>query len=247
MTEPMHCSLVRGTGSRASKLPASQIVGPNMLHGCGRTMLRVTSPGLTIEQCLLPRRAVRAVHARELHCPDVLSVDASAIGRIASAVLYALGGEQHGRAPTAGSTCLGWLFADCHWVPIVRRVLFWLPLYVSMVDCCAPRYFTVWNLSLNVLSHFQGAPVPDTFLLLLCYLPLLAAVTVVGCSVGFLVHPQRTFAIWSSRGWLIGSIALVLLLPFLFLFIRPAIGYLGMLFSYGLFWAGNRIFLTAHP
>jgi hypothetical protein len=125
---------------------------------------------------------------------------------------------------------------------------FRLPLYDCSYVCAPHYYFTAWELSLNVLSHFQGAPVPDTFLLLLCYLPLLAAVMVVGCGVVFFVHPQRTFAIRSYRGWLLGSIPLVLLLPvFLFFIIRPDIGYLCMLFSYGLFWGGNRAFLMAHP
>jgi hypothetical protein len=132
---------------------------------------------------------------------------------------------------------------------------FLLPLYVTTVNCfdtCTPpKHATAWEFSLNLLSHLPGTPVTDTFLLVLCYLPLLAAVTVVGCSIGFLVHPQRTFATWSSRSWLTGSIALVLLLLFwllfLSIFVRPAIGYLGMLFGYGFLRSGNRVFLTVRP
>jgi hypothetical protein len=78
------------------------------------------------------------------------------------------------------------------------------------------------------------------------YLPLLAAVTVVGCNVGFLVRPHRALATWGHRAWLTGSIALVLMLLFV-LFVasffagRPDSGFLGMLFGYGLLWGGNRV------
>lgn len=128
---------------------------------------------------------------------------------------------------------------------------FLLPVDVTTVNCfdsCTPPgHATAWEYSLNVLSHLSVTPVTEACLLLLCYLPLLAAVMIVGCGIGFLVHPRRTLATWSYRGWLTGFIALVLLLPFLLFFVRPDIGYLGMLFGYGLLWGGNRVFLTAHP
>jgi len=132
---------------------------------------------------------------------------------------------------------------------------FLLPLYFTACfdPCIAPTpHITTWDFSLNALAQLSVTPVAEAGILVLCYLPLLAAVTVVGCSVGFLVWPHRTLAMWSFRAWLAGSIALgimlllVLLLPLLSL-IRPNVGFFGMLVGYGLLWAGNRVFLTAHP
>lgn len=133
---------------------------------------------------------------------------------------------------------------------------FLLPVVeISCFDTCdVPyTYATAWEMSLRSLS---GLPITLgqslffmlVFTLLLSYLPLLAAVALLGCSIGFLVHPHRTFATWSYRAWLVGIIVLVIAFPFLSFFIlHPYIGYGGMLFGYGLFWAGNRLFLTAHP
>lgn len=82
---------------------------------------------------------------------------------------------------------------------------------------------------------FSGFQVEAALVLLLCSLPLLAAVTVVGCSsIGFLVYPQRTVAIWSYRVWLAGISTLAIALPFLsFVILKAEIGYVGMLFGYG--------------
>jgi hypothetical protein len=130
---------------------------------------------------------------------------------------------------------------------------FLLPVVeISCFDTCdVPyTYATAWEMSLLSLPalSYPGFLVGAAVALALCYLPLLAAVMVVGCSIGFLLHPQRTFANWSHRAWLVGIIALVIALAFLSFFIlHPYIGYGGMLFGYGLFWAGNRLFLTAHP
>ncbi len=123
------------------------------------------------------------------------------------------------------------------------------PLYVvSCVDSCAqPKlYATAWMFSLTFLANLPSSPVINVFILVLCYLPLLAAVMVVGCLLGFLVRPQRAFVTWSHRVWLTGSIALVLLLLvalFLASFFSggPELGFWGLLFGYGWLWAGNRV------
>jgi hypothetical protein len=129
---------------------------------------------------------------------------------------------------------------------------FWIP--------SGTHYTTTWEFTLNLRSGWEywanGLPhvdislVTDTLVLALCYFPLLAAVTVVGCSVGLLVRPRHAVAVWSSRMWLAGSIVLgtmllfTLLIPLLSL-LHPGIGYLGMLVGYGLLWGGNRVFRTA--
>ncbi len=126
-------------------------------------------------------------------------------------------------------------------------------------DACGWLYPTTWQLSLytesawqyevNALPHFDISLVPSTILLVLYYLPLLAAVTVVGCSLGFLVRPHRALATWGHRAWLTGSIALVLML-LVVLFVAkffgggPYSGFLGLLVGYGLLWGGNRVFLN---
>lgn len=125
---------------------------------------------------------------------------------------------------------------------------FLLPFYVvNCFDSCAnPTYSpTTWAFAANGLSHLSVTPVTSVILVVLCYLPLLIAVAIVGCSFGFLVYPLRTFATWSYRAWLAGSIALVILVLVVLLFVWPDIGYPGMLFGYGLLWGGNRILLAA--
>ena len=87
----------------------------------------------------------------------------------------------------------------------------------------------------------------DSFGLALHYVPLLAALMVFGLSIRFLMHPQRFFLRWFYRSWLMGIITLLIVLPFLFIFLRPEIGYLGMLLGYGSFFGGYRVFLAAQP
>lgn len=131
---------------------------------------------------------------------------------------------------------------------------FLLPVVVvACFDDCPSTYFTAWETSMRALSLLpvtmgQSLFFPLVIVLLLCCLSLLAAVTVLGCSISFLVHRHRALAIWSHRAWLAGIIMLVLALPLVFFpFVRPEIGYLGMLVGYGLLWAGNHVFLTAQP
>jgi len=129
------------------------------------------------------------------------------------------------------------------------------PLYVvSCIDSCTqPKlYATAWAFSLTLLADHPSSPVINVFILVLCYLPLLAAVTVVGCLLGFLVWPHHAFVTWSYRAWLTGSIALVVLLLvvlFLVSFFRggPEGGFFGLLFGYGLLWAGNCVVLNNAP
>ena len=123
---------------------------------------------------------------------------------------------------------------------------------VPCLDSCAQpnRYTTAWALSLNTLSLLPSSPIISVVLLVLAFLPLLAAVTVVACLLGFLVRPHRAFVTWSHRAWLTGSIALVLFLlvvTFLFSFFLggPELGFFGLLFGYGLLWAGNRVALNS--
>jgi len=126
------------------------------------------------------------------------------------------------------------------------------PLYVvPCVDSCAQpnRYTTAWALSLTFLANLSSSTAINVCILVLCYLPLLAAVMVVACLLGFLVRPHRAFVTWSHRVWLTGSIALVLFLlvvTFLFSFFLggPELGFFGLMLGYGLLWGGNRVVLN---
>ena len=159
------------------------------------------------------------------------------------------------RRRRVGSAWTGFLLTGVGFLVFICSY-FLLPVLV-VVFCldCGPEprpHFTAWEMSLRSL-----ALIPDelgqslifmlVFILFVCYLPLLAAVAVLGCSIGFLVRPHRTFATWNHRVWLAGISALGIAFPFLFWFVRPDIGYVGMLFGYGLIWGGNRLFLTAYP
>jgi hypothetical protein len=97
------------------------------------------------------------------------------------------------------------------------------------------------------LESLPNNPLGASFVLLLHYLPLLAIAIAVGCGIGFLIYPRRVLMKWIFRSWVAGGIALLIMLPLLFFFRRPEIGYLGMILSYGLFWGGNRLFRMAHP
>lgn len=142
---------------------------------------------------------------------------------------------------------------------LVLVASFFLPsLYVvPCLDSCAQpnRYATAWALSLTFLADLPYSTAIDVCILVLAFLPLLAAVMVVVCLLGFLVRPHRAFLTWSHRAWLTGGIALVLfllvvlllvfLLGALFLGGGPEIGFFGLLFGYGLLWAGNRVALNS--
>jgi hypothetical protein len=71
----------------------------------------------------------------------------------------------------------------------------------------------------------------DSIFLVLYGLPLLAAVTVVGCSVGFLMQPHRAFAVWGQRAWRVGSIEVVVILLWILLLL--------------MLWAGGLLLLIA--
>lgn len=132
---------------------------------------------------------------------------------------------------------------------------FLLPLYLTTLNCfdsCTPpKYATAWEFSLNVLSRFSFSPPVSAGILVLLWIPLLAAAAVLGCSFGLLVYPRRAFATGIRLSGLMGGSALVLslLLYLVFLsgFIRPGLGYPGMLVGYGLFWGGGRLLVTVHP
>lgn len=133
-------------------------------------------------------------------------------------------------------------------------------LPVAVVGCfdsyCGWTYSTTWQFSLaglsswefyvNGLPHLDISLVTDTIVLVLYYLPLLAAVTVVASTVGSLVWSHRALATWGHRAWVTGSIALVLMLLFVLVVAAfvgggPQIGFLGLLVGYGMLWAGNRV------
>jgi hypothetical protein len=130
---------------------------------------------------------------------------------------------------------------------------FFLPLYATTMNCfdsCTPpKYATAWEFSQNVLLRFSITPPVSASILVLLWLPLLAAVIVLGCSAGFLMYPRRAFASGIRISRLTGGIALitslVLYLVLLFGWIRPDFGYLGMLFGYGLLWGGTRLVLSS--
>lgn len=133
---------------------------------------------------------------------------------------------------------------------LVLAVSFFLPpvYVVSCVDSCTqPKlYATAWVFSLTLLANLPSSPVANICILVLAYLLLLAAVANVMCSYGFLVRPHRAFATWGRRAWMVGVIALVLFLlvvVFLASFFGggPEKGFFGLLFGYGLLWAGNRV------
>lgn len=143
---------------------------------------------------------------------------------------------------------MGFILAILGLLVLVASFFLLLLDVVPCVDSCAQpnRYTTAWALSLNTRSLLPSSPIISVVILVLCYLPLLAAVMVVACLLGFLVWPHRAFVTWSRRAWLTGSIALVLfLLVVLFLFSffggGPEMGFFGLLFGYGLLWAGNRV------
>jgi hypothetical protein len=103
----------------------------------------------------------------------------------------------------------------------------------------------------NGLPHFDIFLVTGTILLVLYYLPLLAAATVVACRVGFLGWPHRALEKCGRRAWVTGSVALTLMLLWDW-FVGNGfgggglqIGFLGLLVGYGVLWAGNRVFLPA--
>lgn len=123
---------------------------------------------------------------------------------------------------------------------------FLLPLLVTpcIFGCAQPRHnLTAWALSLRILSLLPSSPITSACLLALCYLPLLAAVMVVGCLLGFLVWPQRAFVTWSHRVWLTGSITLAFLLLVVLVvsLFGPASGFFGLPLGYALLWVGNHV------
>jgi hypothetical protein len=122
-----------------------------------------------------------------------------------------------------------------------------LPLYVTTwLTCCgSPVSRTTWEFSLHLLSIFATAPIANTLVLALLNFPLLAMVVGVGCALAYRVQARHTFATWSNGAWIVGAVALFLLLPVLLLGGRPDWGYLGMLVGFGLLWAGSRLLLSA--
>ncbi|HEU4784007.1 MAG TPA: hypothetical protein VFS83_11760 [Ktedonobacterales bacterium] len=142
---------------------------------------------------------------------------------------------------------------------MVIASFFLLPVdVVDCVDSCPqPKFYaTAWEYSQTSLKDlpaslaFPNSLAFDVCFLVLAYLPLLAAVMVVVCSLGFLAWPQRAFARWGHRAWLVGCIALVLFLLvdlYLASFFGggPELGFWGLLFGYGLLWAGNRVALNS--
>jgi hypothetical protein len=152
-------------------------------------------------------------------------------------------------------------------VVVMGALLFFASYFllpVAVVGCfdsyCGWVSSTTWQFSLAGLSSWEfyvnGLPqldislVTDTIVLVLYYLPLLAAATVAACSVGFLVWPHRALAVWGHRAWAAGSITLILMLCFVsfgtaFFGGGPQSGFLGLLVGYGVLWAGNRVFRTA--
>lgn len=68
-----------------------------------------------------------------------------------------------------------------------------------------------------------------------------------GGSIAYLVHPCRMFAAWSNRAFVAGTVALIIIVPFLVVMTRPDAGYVGMVLGYGPFWGGNHLLLIARP
>lgn len=155
------------------------------------------------------------------------------------------------RRQRGGSTWVGFLLTGVGFFAFVGSYFLLPVVEISCFDTCdVPyTYLTAWEMSMRALLGLSdpGFLVAGAFALFLSYVPLLAAVTIVGCSIGYLVHPHRTFVTWNYRAWLVGISVVVIALPFLSFFIlHPYIGYVGMLFGYALFWGGNRLFLTAN-
>jgi hypothetical protein len=127
---------------------------------------------------------------------------------------------------------------------------FLLPLFVTTFNCdsCTPpKHYSAWESSLIFLLHLPNDPFIYSVILTFHYLPLLATLMIFGSSIGYFIHPRRFFVRWLGWSWLLGICFLFIILPFLFTFIRPEIGYLGMLVSYGPFYGGYHLFLAAHP
>lgn len=128
---------------------------------------------------------------------------------------------------------------------------FLLPLFVttlfSCFDVCGPAISrTAWEDSLYLLANFEFFPIANTLVLALYHLPLLAAVVGVGYSLAYRVRPSLSLAIWSRRIWIVGTIALIVMLLLLLIGARPDWGYLGMLLGYGMCWVGSRL-LAGYP
>jgi len=105
---------------------------------------------------------------------------------------------------------------------------------------------TACEFSLRLLTDLAFAPIANSLVLALLYLPLLAAVMGVGCSIAYRLRARREFAVWGVRAWIAGAAAFLLMLPLLLLGSWPEVGYLGMLIGYGVCWAGSRL-LAGYP
>lgn len=112
---------------------------------------------------------------------------------------------------------------------------FFLPLFVTALNCfdscTSPHNGTTWDASLRLLSGLSFFPL-FIFLLVLCYLPLITIFILFGDSIIFYFKPRIAYVKWFNRSWWIGIIPLIIMLPFLFFFILPQIGYLGMLVGF---------------
>ena len=136
---------------------------------------------------------------------------------------------------------------------IMLTSYFLLPLFVSTFcfDTCqepiTPYAPTAWESSMRFISSFWISPLANSFALLIQYLPIVTAAVIVGSGITFLARPRHVLITWIFRWWLVGLIALGVGLPFLSIYSHPGTGYFGMLVSFGLFWAGNRLIRAAHP
>lgn len=149
------------------------------------------------------------------------------------------------------------------WVGLVLSVVgvlalvgayFLLPLWEIPASVCEQgicenpfRQMTGWETTLNLLTTLPSSTFGNVALLVMFNLPLLAAVTIVGCHVGLLVHPHRTFAVWTAGVWGAGIVAIVLMFFLLSLFSHPWTGYLAMWLGYAVLWGSNILLRFARP
>ena len=132
-------------------------------------------------------------------------------------------------------------------------VSYLLPLSVcGSVLLCGPQpsYTYAWDATVRmwpgvVASSDMQSALGAAFLLVVTNLPVLAAVTMLGASIGFLVHPDGRLVTWNRWAWRLGISAVVILfLPVHFISVA-GLGYTGMWVGYGVLWGGNHLLYSA--
>lgn len=95
-------------------------------------------------------------------------------------------------------------------------------------SCNRQSYPTLWNVTLGVTLNFSLTSFGSILAIFVCYLLLISAMIVFSYSIVFLMSPRQLSKTWLNISWWIGILTLLIMLPFLFFFNLPQIGYLGL-------------------